>query len=413
MNFEELNINDNLKSTLAKNNLTELTTIQKLCFDPISNKEDISAKAITGSGKTLAFALPILENLSHNEIIKKAKIKVLVLTPTRELALQVGTVFSSYGKSFNKNFKVASLIGNDDIGNQLLYIQKGCDIVIATPGRLLDIIDKGQINLSHIEYFILDEADKMLNDGFKDELNLVLEQLPSNRQNLFFSATYNTKIEETIKTISPNNTFIQASEELNVSNINQRAINVNKENRNALLKVLLKKHKYKKVLVFMATQKQTDNVAYKFRKNGFIAESFHGSLEQDERNYTLNDFKDTNINVLFCTDLASRGLHIDDVDCVVNFDLPRSVHDYIHRIGRTARAGKTGDAITFVTLENEEHFNLIIKKCHLKIDIEDIDGFQRNGEVQNITKGKAPIKGKRKSKKDKLREEQSKNKKDS
>jgi superfamily II DNA/RNA helicase len=244
----------------------------------------------------------------------------------------------------------------------------------------------------------------MLNDGFKDELDLILNQLPQKRQNLFFSATYNDKIKETINKISTKYIFVQASEELNVSNINQRAISVNKENRNALLKVLLKKYKYKKVLVFMATQKQTDNVAYKFRKNGFIAESFHGNLDQEDRNYTLNDFKDTNINILFCTDLASRGLHIDDVDCVVNFDLPRSPLDYIHRIGRTARAGKSGDAITFVTLENEEHFKLIQKKCHLNIEIEQINGFERTGEVIKTSKGQAPIKGKRKSKKDKLRE---------
>ena len=408
MLFEQLTINDKIKQQLKINNLNELTKIQELCINPILEKNDIAALAQTGSGKTLAFVLPILHNISTNEILKKSKIKALILTPTRELALQVGTVFSAYGKSFNKKFKVASLIGNDDIGNQLLYIQKGCDVVIATPGRLLDIIDKGQINLSFIEYFVLDEADKMLNDGFKDELDLILKQLPKNRQNLFFSATYNDKIKETIKEISPNHTFIQTNEELSVQNINQRAININKENRNALLKVLLKKHKYKKVLVFMATQKQTDNVAYKFIKNGFNAQSFHGNLDQIDRSYTLNEFKDKNINILFCTDLAGRGLHIDDVDCVINFDLPRSTSDYIHRIGRTARAGKSGDAITFVTLENQEHFELIVKKCNLDIEVENIEGFQRAGEVIIKNKGNTPIKGKRKSKKDKLREQMNK-----
>jgi superfamily II DNA/RNA helicase len=141
------------------------------------------------------------------------------------------------------------------------------------------------------------------------------------------------------------------------------------------------------------------------KKNGFIAQSFHGNLEQEERNYTLDQFKDQKINILFCTDLASRGLHIDDVDCVVNYDLPRSVDDYIHRIGRTARAGKTGDAITFVTLENQEHFDLIVKKCKLDIKSEQIDGYERVGQIVSIAKGKEPIKGKRKSKKDKLREQ--------
>ena len=405
MLFDELNINEKLKEELKNNNLLKLTNIQELCLNKILNKEDVAALAKTGSGKTLTFVVPILNNLSKNEIIKKPKIKTLVLTPTRELALQVANVFSVYGKTFNKNFKVASLIGNDDISNQLLYIQKGCDVVIATPGRLIDIINKKQINLKHIEYFVLDEADKMLNDGFKDELTLILNNLPKNRQNLFFSATYNDKIQETIKLISQSYTFVQTSEDLSVKNINQRAININKENRNALLKYLIKKHKYKKVLVFMATQKQTDNVAYKFIKSGFNAQSFHGNLEQSERNYTLNEFKNKNINILFCTDLASRGLHIEDIDCVINFDLPRSVDDYIHRIGRTARAGKSGDSITFVTLENQEHFELIKKKCKLDIHSEDIQNFKRVGEVIKKEKGKAPIKGKRKSKKDKLREQ--------
>ena len=408
MLFEQLNINEKIKQHLKINNLNELTKIQELCINPILEKNDIVALAQTGSGKTLAFVLPILDNISSNEILKKSKIKALILTPTRELALQVGTVFSTYGKAFNKKFKVASLIGNDDIGNQLLFIQKGCDVVIATPGRLLDIIDKGQIKLSFIEHFVLDEADKMLNDGFKDELDLILKQLPNNRQNLFFSATYNDKIKETIKNISPNHTFIQTNEKLSVQNINQRAININKENRNALLKYLLKKHKYKKVLVFMATQKQTDNVAYKFIKNGFNAQSFHGNLDQIDRSYTLNEFKDKNINILFCTDLAGRGLHIDDIDCVINFDLPRSTLDYIHRIGRTARAGKSGDSITFVTLENQEHFELIVKKCNLDIEVENLEEFKRTGEITTINKGNAPIKGKRKSKKDKLREQMNK-----
>ena len=405
MLFDELNINKNLQTKLKDNNLTKLTSIQELCINKILQKQDIVALAKTGSGKTLAFVLPILDKLSKNEIRKKSKIKTLVLTPTRELALQIAYIFSTYAKSFNKNFKVVSLIGNDNIGNQLLNIQKGCDVVIATPGRLLDIISKKQINLSHIEHFVLDEADKLLNDGFKDELNLILSHLPNARQNLFFSATYSEKIKDIIKSISPSYTFVQASKDLSVKNINQRAININKENRNALLKYLLKTHKYKKVLVFMATQKQTDNVAYKFIKSGFKAQSFHGNLEQSERNYTLDEFKNKKINILFCTDLASRGLDIDDIDCVINFDLPRSVDDYIHRIGRTARAGKSGDSITFVTLENQNHFELIKKKCKLDIQSEDIKDFIRVGDVIKTQKGNAPIKGKRKSKKDKLREQ--------
>jgi len=261
------------------------------------------------------------------------------------------------------------------------------------------------MNLSKLEFFVLDEADKMLDLGFSVELDTILKELPSKRQNLLFSATYPQKMLEIASKITNNPVEVTIEEEKQtVENITQRAIHVNQENRRVLLRELLKTNSWKLVLVFIATKRAADNIAQKFRKYGYDAESFHGNLEQEERKYTLEDFKNKKINILFATDIAARGLDIDDIDCVVNYDLPRSPADYIHRIGRTARAGKKGTAISFVTHENEDHFKLIEKRSEIMLELEEIKGFELTGTAPRKEKGQAPVKGKRKSKKDKLRE---------
>jgi len=363
------------------------------------------ARAQTGSGKTASFVLPILNMLSTDEREGKAKIRVLVLTPTRELTLQVADAFEYFGEYLEKKLKVVSIIGGKSIGDQLYDIQQGCDIVVATAGRLLDVFSKKQMNLSKLEFFVLDEADKMLDLGFMDELELIQKELPLKRQNLLFSATYPQKILEIASKITQNPIEITIEEEKQVvENITQRVIEVNRENRGPLLRALIKKHKWKLILVFMANKRAADNIAQKFRKYGHEAESFHGNLEQEERIYTLEDFKNKKIRILFATDIAARGLDIDDIDCVINFDLPRSPADYIHRIGRTARAGKFGTAISFVGHEDAAHFKLIEKRSGIEIEKEQINGYELKGEAPKVEKGKAPVKGKRKSKKDKLRE---------
>ena len=407
MTFAKFNFSAQINKMLQKSNFTKPTPIQSKVIPLVLEKKDIMARAQTGSGKTASFVLPIVDMLLKDEKEGKAKIRVLVITPTRELTLQVSQAF----KTFGDTLKVVSIIGGESIGDQLYDIQQGCDIVVATSGRLLDVISKKQMNLSKLEYFVLDEADKMLDFGFLVELDTILKELPSKRQNLLFSATYPQKILEIASKITKNPIEVTIKEEKQtVENINQRAIQVNQENRRVLLRELLKTHKWKLVLVFIATKRAADNIAQKFRKYGYEAESFHGSLEQDERRYTLEDFKDKKINILFATDIAARGLDIDDIDCVINYDLPRSPADYIHRIGRTARAGKKGDAISFVTHENAEHFKLIEKRSQIKLKLEQIKGFELRGVAPKREKGKAPVKGKRKSKKDKLREKVEKGK---
>jgi len=359
------------------------------------------AQAQTGSGKTASFVLPIVELLSQTPTEGKRKIKVLVLTPTRELTLQVAQAFQTFGKSL----KVVSIIGGEGIGNQIYAIQKGCDIVVATSGRFLDVLSKKQMTLKHLEFLVLDEADKMLNLGFAEELDAILEAIPEKRQNLLFSATYPEKMLVIASKVTHEAVRVSVEESTpTVEAIQQRVIEVNPENRGPLLRYLLKKEKWKRVLVFMANKRATDNIAAKFQKRGYLAESFHADLSQEDRNYTIDAFKGNKIQILFSTDIISRGLHIEGIDCVINFDLPRSPADYIHRIGRTGRAGASGVAISFIGHEEQAHFKLIEKRSQIKLEREQIEGFELKGEAPKREKGPAPVKGKKKSKKDKLRE---------
>ena len=406
MSFDQLKLSDPILQALKTNHYITPTPIQEKVIPLILEKHDIMARAQTGSGKSASFVLPVLELWSQNIPEGKAKIKVLVLTPTRELTLQVAQYFSDFGTHLARKPKVVSIIGGESIGDQLYAIQKGCDVLVATSGRFLDVLSKKQMNLSHIEYLILDEADKMLNLGFAEELDQILEVIPEKRQNLLFSATYPQKMLDIASKITQNPTEVTVEEEApTVEKIHQRVIEVNPENRGPLLRHLMKKEKWKSVLVFMANKRATDNIAEKFRKRGYLAESFHGDLPQDDRNYTLEQFKAKKIQILFATDLVSRGLDIDDISCVINYDLPRSPADYIHRIGRTGRAGKSGLAITFIGYDEQAHFKLIEKRSDIKLVREQIAGYELTGDAPMRQKGPAPVKGKKKSKKDKLREQ--------
>ena len=406
MSFTTLNLSTPIQKSLTENHYTKPTAIQEKVIPLVLEKHDVMARAQTGSGKSAAFVLPVLELWSQNIPEGKAKIKVLVLTPTRELTLQVAKYFSDFGTYLPRKPKVVSIIGGESIGDQLYAIQQGCDILVATSGRFLDVLSKKQMNLSHIEYLILDEADKMLNLGFSEELDLILEAIPEKRQNLLFSATYPQKMLDIAAKITQNPVEVTLEDEApTVEKIHQRVIEVNPENRGPLLRTLMKKEKWKSILVFMANKRATDNIAAKFRKRGYSAESFHGDLTQEDRNHTLKEFKAKKIQILFATDLVSRGLDIDNISCVINYDLPRSPADYIHRIGRTGRAGKNGLAITFIGHEEQAHFKLIEKRSSIKLEREQIEGFELTGDAPVKEKGQAPIKGKRKSKKDKLREE--------
>ncbi len=406
MNFRELALSQAILDALKVEGYTKPTPIQEAVIPLLLEGKDVMAKAQTGSGKSASFVLPILELLDQRRGEgKKAKIKVLVLTPTRELTLQVAAAFETFGRYLAVKPKAVAIIGGESIGDQLYKVQQGCDVLVATSGRFLEVLSKKQMNLSHIEFLVLDEADKMLNLGFSEELDGILEAIPAERQNLMFSATYPQKILDIASKITQKAVEVSIEDETEtVANIKQRVIEVNRDNRGPLLRHLLKQEKYGQVLVFMANKRATDNIAMKFKKYGLSAQSFHGDLDQEERNETLQAFKQKKIQVLFATDIAARGLDIDDIDCVVNFDLPRSPADYIHRIGRTARAGKSGHALSFIDYESMAHFKLIEKRSEVTLKREQIEGFELLGEAPKKVKGPAPVKGKGKSKKDRARE---------
>ncbi|PHR55631.1 MAG: DEAD/DEAH box helicase [Arcobacter sp.] len=408
MPFSHFNLSSSLQHKIKLKNFTKPSPIQEKVIPLVLERKDVMAKAQTGSGKSAAFILPIVNILANDEKEGKAKIRALILTPTRELTSQVAQDFEYF---LPKRLKVVSVVGGEQLGAQMIAIQKGCDIVVATSGRLLEIIDKGQINLSRVEFFVLDEADKMLDLGFAQELSLLLKSMPLTRQNLMFSATYPPKVLNYTSSIS--STALEVSienEEATVGSIRQRVIKVNSDNRGPLLRYLIENEKYEQTLVFMGSKRAAHNIATKFRKYGFKAEAFHSDLDQEERNFTLNLFKDKKVKVLFATDIAARGLDIDNISCVINFDLPRSPNDYIHRIGRTGRAGAKGLAVSFIDHVSQEHFKLIEKRSGIKLEREEIEGFELTGDTPTKIKGPAPLKGKKKSKKDKLREEALKNK---
>ncbi len=405
MPFSTLGLREEIQRKLKDSGYIKPTPIQQKVIPLVLAKQDVMARAQTGSGKSASFILPVLELLSKREIPGKPKIKVLVLTPTRELTLQIADTFVAFSRFLPKKPKVVSVIGGAKLGDQMSAVQKGCDILVATSGRLLEILKKQQINLGKVEFFILDEADKMLDLGFAEELELILQELPEQRQNLLFSATYPQKMLDIASSITKKAVEVTIEEESQtVETIVQRVIEVNRENRGPLLRHLLQTQPWEQVIVFMANKRAADNIAAKFRKYGFLADSFHGDLPQEERVYTMEAFKAKKFRILFATDIAGRGLDINDISCVINFDLPRSPADYIHRIGRTGRAGKLGVAISFIDHADQAHFRLIEKRSQIKLAREQIEGFELKGEAPVKVKGPAPVKGKGKSKKDKARE---------
>ncbi|MCM8543244.1 MAG: DEAD/DEAH box helicase [Lentisphaeraceae bacterium] len=407
MSFSSLDLPEYILKAVEALSYNEPTPIQEQAIPLIIAGKDVVAEAQTGTGKTAAFALPVIKKL--NELPdKKKKISVLslVLVPTRELAVQVAASFKSYSQFSPKKIKMISLIGGENIQDQIRGLRMGVDVVVATPGRLLDIIKRSEIRLVELEHLIIDEADKMLDLGFSEELAALLEKLPKTRQNLLFSATFPPKV------VTLSEKFIENPEKIIVDSgltaveaIAQRVIQVNKENRRPLLQKLLKEEPWDQTMVFVVSKRSARNLAEKLKKEGIKAVGFHGDLDQSERLSVLKQFKKKEYQVLIATDIAARGIDIEKLSCVINYDLPRSPRDYTHRIGRTGRAGESGIAVSFVDHDTEAHFRIIEKRYGKRLDREQIEGFELTGEASVSEKGSAPVKGKRKSKKDKLREE--------
>ena len=413
MPFSELGLCPELLKAIAEAKYAIPTPVQAAAIPPILRAQDLQACAQTGSGKTAAFALPMLQRLLNGatrgdrstaegipgsasgatrgdrstvEGIPRSasgatrgdrRVSGLVLVPTRELATQVGEAFRSLARYLPQPIKVLTVFGGVSINPQMMALRGGADIVVATPGRLLDLADHNAVRLSDVSMLVLDEADRLLDEGFADELSRVLALLPDRRQNLLFSATFPPAVQSLAELLLRNPVRVDvAAVPGTVPDIQQRAIVVDPERRTQLLRYLIRHHSWERTLVFVATKYATEHIARKLQRLGFAARALHGDLSQGARTQALADFKAGREQVLIATDVAARGIDVVDLAAVVNFDLPRSTADYVHRIGRTGRAGASGVAVSFVSAAMEAHFRLIEKRNRFRLEREKVRGFE-------------------------------------
>jgi superfamily II DNA/RNA helicase len=404
MSFSPLGLSPALLLAVNDKAYLRPTPIQLAAIPAALEGRDVLGSAQTGSGKTLAFALPLLQQMEQARVSGPRRLRALILVPTRELCAQLGEEIRSLGAHLAQAPKVSIVFGGVSINPQLLRLRGGTDIVVATPGRLLDLVTHNALDLSTVATLVLDEADRLLDLGFAEELGAILALLPKQRQNLFFSATFTPAVQVLAQTLLHDPVRIDVpSEPLTAPDIAQRAIGVDAGRRTQLLRHLIQQNHWKRVLVFVATKHAAEIVADKLRKARINAEPFHGELSQGKRTQVLADFKASRVKVVVATDLAARGLDIAQLPVVVNYDLPRSAIDYTHRIGRTARAGESGVALSFVSAESQAHFRLIERRHHLSLALEQIEGFEPLQTSSPVAIAGGGIKGKRPSKKDKLR----------
>jgi len=374
MRFDQFGLKKELLVGINTQGYTEPTPIQKQAIPIILQGNDILAGAQTGTGKTAAFTLPLLHLLSDQDCFKSRYPKALILTPTRELAAQVGASVVQYGQG--SSLRSTIIFGGVGINPQKKRLRQGVDIVIGTPGRLLDLANQRELDLSHIKIAILDEADRMLDMGFIHDIRRIIRLLPQKRQTLLFSATYSKEIKTLANTILSRPKFVEVARgNTTAETINQCIYHVPKSRKKDLLSHLIKKGNWNQVLVFTKTKYGAKRLAQLLAKEGIQSTSIHGNKSQNSRTRALAEFKDWKVRVLVATDIASRGLDIDQLPHVVNYELPYVAEDYVHRIGRTGRAGSTGEAISLVSEEELKLLRRIEGLIKMKISVNPCDGF--------------------------------------
>jgi len=374
MPFSTLGLSEPLLKALADLDYSEPTAIQKKAIPVVLSGKNLVAAAQTGTGKTASFVLPILEKLNTDRKLRGKRIRALILTPTRELAIQVEESIRDYGKYLN--LSSMAMYGGTDIEPQRQKLIWGVDIIVATPGRLLDMAHQRALHFDELEVLVLDEADRMLDMGFIDDINKIIERLPLERQNLLFSATISDDVRALSKRTISNATEISiANNSVSKPKIDQWLITVDKGNKSALLSHLINEHKWQQALIFIETKHGAAKLVSQLEKRGINAESIHGGRTQAVREQVLNDFKAGKIKFLVATGIASRGLDIGELTRVVNYDLPDQVDDYIHRIGRTGRAGASGEAISFVAKDNFRNLCAIESRLGHVIKRKEFEGF--------------------------------------
>lgn len=379
MPFKKLGLSPHLVNAITEQGYQKPYPIQEQAIPPILQQKDVLGIAPTGSGKTAAYVLPILTNLKGITKTKNRHINVLVLVPTRELAIQVEEVFRLFGKALPFPFKSFAVFGGASINPQMKSMQN-VNVLVATPGRLLELAESNAVHFAEITTLVLDEADKMLNLGFKKEMDRIFGLLPKKRQNLLFSATLSPDVQQVENILLKDPTVVKiATEADDISIIKQLAYSVKPEKKGPLLRYLIQKNDWKQVLVFTSSVYQADLVAEKLQRNKIDAKAIHSKKSQGNRRDSLANFKSGKLRVLVTTDLLSRGIDIEFLPHVINYELPRSPKDFVHRIGRTGRAENPGEALTFVTEDDQHHFKVIQKKMKCQVPMEDAEELDLQG----------------------------------
>ena len=390
MHFTELNIIEPILRALKEKNYTHPTSIQEKSIPVVLDRKDILGSAQTGTGKTAAFAVPILQHLYADKQRNgtSGKIKSLVVTPTRELALQIGESFSLYGKY--TGMKNTVVFGGVNQASQTSTLRKGVDILVATPGRLLDLMQQGYISLTNVEYFVLDEADRMLDMGFIHDIKKIIAKLPEKRQSLFFSATMPDNIVSLSRKILKNPVKINVSPVSSTADtIQQYLYYTNRSDKNELLLHILQDEQIHQVLLFSRTKHGADRIVRNLKKKRIKAEAIHGDKSQNHRQKVLTQFKDRKIRVLVATDIAARGIDIEKLQYVINFDIPNIAETYVHRIGRSGRAGEAGIAISLCEPEENAFVKEIEKLINRKIEPARNNPFPQTENPMNAQEKKA------------------------
>jgi ATP-dependent RNA helicase RhlE len=389
MNFSDLHLIKNIQTALAEEGYESPTSIQEQAIPIILEGTDLVGCAQTGTGKTAAFAIPIINYLHKigGSSTKKKVIRCLVVTPTRELAIQIDESFNTYGKY--TNIKSMVLFGGVNQASQVEQLQKGMDIVIATPGRLLDLHKQGYVDLDSLHFLVLDEADQMLDMGFINDVKKIVKLTPDNRQTLLFSATMPMAIRELADTFLRKPKYVTVTPVSSTAeNVEQKIYYVNKEDKRKLLYHIIRNESISNVLVFVRTKHGADNAVKALKKNGITAEAIHGDKSQNTRQRVLESFKNQEISVLVATDIAARGIDIDNLPFVLNLDLPNIPETYVHRIGRTGRAGNSGIAISFCSQDELPYWKDISRL--IKVSVKEIKdhpfGFSLEAEVKEDVK---------------------------
>lgn len=380
MSFSKLGLSDPILKAVAELGYTSPTNIQNKAIPVVLKGENLIAAAQTGTGKTASFVLPILEKLSNGETQKKKRFRALILVPTRELAIQVESSIVQYGKHLG--LKSLAMYGGVDYQPQKQALIDGIDILVATPGRLIDLYGQHAVYFEEAEVLVLDEADKMLDMGFIEDINKVIGRLPNNIQNLLFSATMSNPVRELARTAIDNATEIAITKHsASKANIEQWLVTVDKDKKSALLSHLLNENRWSQALIFIETKHGCAKLVAQLEKRGIKAEGFHSGRNQASRARVLESFKSGEVKYLVATGVAARGIDIDDLPCVINYDLPYPADEYVHRIGRTGRVEAIGEAVSFVSRDNFKNLCMIESRLGHLIERRTIEGFVPNKEV--------------------------------